>query len=362
MRWENLRDDTATGQTALFEAPAAPVARGSGRAGLGAPPPGPVRAGQDGEPVSIEVRARSVINRVPGADPMFRWTVNPYRGCSHACVYCFARRTHEYLDLDSGRDFDTRILVKVNAGERLRAELARPSWRGEHIAMGTNTDPYQRAEGRYRLMPQIIRALSDAANPFSILTKGTLVLRDLDLLEQAARVTDVGMAFSVGSVDEAVWRTVEPGTPGPRARLDAVRRLTERGLGCSVLMAPILPGLTDSVEQIEETVAAVAEAGATRLTPVVLHLRPGAREWYRSWLHREHPRLLPLYRELYGRGSYAPESYQRIVTTAVREIAERYGLNRPGSARKPQHDAEPDAAAGGPDAQLSLDLAESGGR
>ncbi len=346
MRWENLRESTdntdqgarsATGrqtQEALFEpdAPPPPV-RGTGRAGLSPAGPGPIAAGEDAEPIAIEIRARSVINRVQGADPMFRWTLNPYRGCSHACVYCFARRTHEYLDLDSGHDFDTRILVKVNAGERLRAELAHRTWRGEHIAMGTNTDPYQRAEGHYRLMPQIIAALRDAANPFSILTKGTLVLRDLDLLEQAARVTDVGLAVSVGSVDEVVWRTVEPGTPSPRARLNVARRLTERGLECSVLMAPILPGLTDSAEQIEETVAAVAEAGATRLTPVVLHLRPGAREWYRAWLAREHPRLLPLYRELYGRGSYAPESYQRIVTTAVREIAARHGLNRPGSAR-----------------------------
>ena len=334
MRWENLREGTTTvEQTALFDH-TPPPARGTGRAGLHTAGPGPVRAGQDGEPVAIEVRARSIINQVPGDSPLFRWSVNPYRGCSHACVYCFARRTHEYLDLDSGHDFDTRIVVKVNAGERLRAELARPSWRGEHIAMGTNTDPYQRAEGRYQLMPQIIAALRDAANPFSILTKGTLVLRDLDLLEQAARVTEVGMAVSVGSVDEAVWRTVEPGTPSPRARLDVVRRLAERGLECSVLMAPILPGLTDSAEQIEETVAAIAAAGAARVTPIVLHLRPGAREWYRAWLSREHPGLLPLYGRLYGRGSYAPESYRRIVTEAVREIAGRHGLNRPGPAHR----------------------------
>ncbi|SHJ45459.1 DNA repair photolyase [Nocardiopsis flavescens] len=354
MRWENLRESTTSvEQTALFDHTPAPPPRGTGRAGLRTAGPGPVRAGGDGEPVAIEVRARSIINRVPGESPLFRWSLNPYRGCSHACVYCFARRTHEYLDLDSGHDFDTRIVVKVNAGSLLRAELARPSWRGEHIAMGTNTDPYQRAEGRYRLMPQIIAALRDAANPFSILTKGTLVLRDLDLLEQAARVTDVGMAVSVGSVDEAVWRTVEPGTPGPRARLDAVRRLTERGLECSVLMAPILPGLTDSAERIEETVAAIAAAGAVRVTPVVLHLRPGAREWYRAWLTREHPRLLPLYRRLYGQGSYAPESYRGIVTEAVREIAGRHGLNRPGSARRAP-DAAPDAAAGRRPEQLAL--------
>lgn len=356
MRWENLREGTKnTGQGSLFEPAPTPPERGTGRAGLGTPAPGPVLAGQDGEAVAIEIQARSIINRVPGDDPMFRWTINPYRGCSHACVYCFARRTHEYLDLDSGRDFDTRILVKVNAAERLRAELARPSWRGEHIAMGTNTDPYQRAEGRYRLMPEIIAALRDTANPFSILTKGTLVLRDLPLLEQAAQVTRVGMAVSVGSVDTSVWRTVEPGTPSPRARLGVVRALSERGLECSVLMAPILPGLTDSAEQIEETVAAIAEAGATRVSPVVLHLRPGAREWYRAWLTREHPRLLPLYRELYGRGSYASDSYQRIVTTAVREVAARHGLNRPGTPRDAERPSEPSA----PQGQLSLDLPTS---
>ena len=284
-----------------------------------APSPSPIRAGEHGAPVAIEIHARSIVNRVPGADPMFRWTINPYRGCAHACVYCFARRTHEYLDLDSGRDFDTRILVKVNAGELLRAQLARPSWRGEHIAMGTNTDPYQRAEGHYRLMPKLIAALGEAANPFSILTKGTLILRDLDLLEQAAEITDVGPAVSIGSIDTRTWRTVEPGAPSPRARLDVVKRLTDRGLACSVLMAPILPGLTDSVEQIERTIAAITEAGATRLTPVVPHLRPGAREWYRAWLEREHPRLIPLYRQLYGQGSYAPASYQNIVTEAGSE-------------------------------------------
>ncbi|WP_017608660.1 Rv2578c family radical SAM protein [Nocardiopsis xinjiangensis] len=333
MRWENLRHDTEdTGQQPLFEAPPPPE-RGTGRAGLKAPGPGPVESGTGDAPMAVEIRARSILNRVPGEDPMMRWTLNPYRGCAHACVYCFARRTHEYLDLDSGRDFDTRIMVKTNAGELLRAELARPDWAGEPVAMGTNTDPYQRAEGHYRLMPQIIGALREAANPFSLLTKGRLVLRDLDLIEEASRVTDVGLAVSVGSVEEAVWRSVEPGTPSPRARLDVVRRFAGRGLSCSVLMAPILPGLTDSAEQIEETVAAIAEAGAARLTPVVLHLRPGAREWYRSWLQQEYPHLVPLYRELYGRGSYAPKAYSDAVVAAVREAAGRHGLNGPATHR-----------------------------
>jgi DNA repair photolyase len=167
-----------------------------------------------------EVYAKSIINRVPEASRIpFRWTINPYRGCSHACRYCFARNTHTYLDMDAGHDFDTQIVVKVNAPELARRELAAPRWQGEHVAMGTNVDCYQRAEGRYQLMPGIIGALRDAANPFSILTKGTLILRDLDLLCDAAQVTDVGLNVSVGIVDKEISRSVEPGTPAPDRRL-----------------------------------------------------------------------------------------------------------------------------------------------
>jgi len=243
---------------------------------------------------------------------------------------CFARNTHTYLDLDAGRDFDTKVIVKVNAGELVRRELAAPKWTGAPIAMGTNVDVYQRAEGRYRLMPAILAALRDFANPFSILTKGTLLLRDLDLLKQAAEVTDVGLAMSIGFVDETVWRAVESGTPSPRRRLDAVRRLTDAGLRVSVLMAPILPGLTDSDESIEETVAAIAAAGATGVTPLPLHLRPGAREWYAAWLTREHPELAARYRDLYRGGSYLPQTYQHEVSARVRMAARRHGLHRAG--------------------------------
>jgi DNA repair photolyase len=284
-----------------------------------------------------EVRAKSIINRVPGASRVpFEWTVNPYRGCGHACTYCFARNTHTYLDLDAGRDFDTRVVVKVNAGELLRHELAAPRWTGQHIAMGTNVDCYQRAEGRYGLMRQILAALRDFANPFSILTKGTLILRDLDLLRQAAEVTDVGLSLSVGFVDERLWRSVEPGTPSPARRLDAVRTLTDAGFSVGVLVAPILPGLTDTAEQIEATVAAVARAGAVSAVPLPLHLRPGAREWYLGWLRRYAPELLPRYRELFRDGSYSPAGYQREVTARVRDAARRYGIGAgaPAEARK----------------------------
>ncbi|MEV0155276.1 intein-containing Rv2578c family radical SAM protein [Micromonospora sp. NPDC050686] len=241
---------------------------------------------------------------------------------------CFARNTHTYLDLNAGEDFDRKVIVKVNAGELVRRELAAPRWRGAHIAMGTNVDCYQRAEGRYRLMPPIIEALRDFANPFSILTKGTLILRDLPLLRRAAEVTRVGVSFSVGFVDEALWRSVEPGTPSPERRLDAVRAFADAGFEVGVLMAPILPGLSDSDESIEATVSAIATAGASSVTPLALHLRPGAREWYAHWLGREHPHLVPRYREFYRAGSYAPQAYQRELTARVRMAARRHGLHR----------------------------------
>ncbi|MFX4292380.1 Rv2578c family radical SAM protein [Streptomyces bohaiensis] len=284
-----------------------------------------------------EVRARSLVNRVPGASRMpFEWTVNPYRGCSHACVYCFARRTHAYLDLDTGAGFDSQIVVKVNAAEVLRRELATGRWQGQHIAMGTNVDCYQRAEGRYRLMPGILDALTEHGNPFSILTKGTLVLRDAEAIARAARTADVSVSVSVGFVDEELWRTVEPGTPSPLRRLDVVRTLTGMGVPVGVLMAPVVPFLGDAPDQLRATVRAVAAAGAVSVTPLALHLRPGAREWFLRWLEEHHPQLLPSYRGLYGDGAYAPRWYQRRVTGQVHELAAEYGIgpvHRPGAHR-----------------------------
>jgi DNA repair photolyase len=250
---------------------------------------------------------------------------------------CFARKSHTYLDLDYGEDFDRRIVVKVNAPELLRKELARPRWEGEHIAMGTNVDTYQRAEGRYRLMRGILEALRDFANPFSILTKGTLMLRDLDLLRQCAEVTDVGTNYSVGSVNPELWRAVEPGTPSPLRRLDAVRRLNDAGVPCGVLMAPIIPFLSDSEEAMEETVKAIAEAGATHVAPIVLHLRiGGSREWWMGWLRENRPDLVPKYRELYGDRAYAPKEYQTEIGASVARLARRYrvGDTTGGHARR----------------------------
>jgi DNA repair photolyase len=282
-----------------------------------------------------EVRAKSLINKVPAASRMpFDWTINPYRGCSHACTYCYARNTHSYLDFDAGHDFDSKVVVKVNAGELLRRELGAPRWRGEPIAMGTNVDCYQRAEGRYGLMREIIAALRDFANPFSILTKGTLITRDLDLLRQAAAQTTVEVSFSIGFVDPVLWRSVEPGTPSPRRRLDAVRRFTDAGFAVTVMLAPVLPGLSDTEESIDATVGAVAAAGATGVIAVPLHLRPGAREWYLAWLDRVHPELGDRYRELFSRGSYSPSAYRDEITARVRLAARRHGLVR---ARPDQH-------------------------
>ncbi|GAB2831895.1 Rv2578c family radical SAM protein [Streptomyces daliensis] len=335
MRWENLNGDGAAADPVLFGTDAVtrtfdtPEFRGI---------------------TFHEIRARSLVNRVPGASRMpFEWTVNPYRGCTHACVYCFARGTHRYLDLDTGQDFDSQIVVKVNAPELLRRELGSRRWLGEHIAMGTNVDCYQRAEGRYRLMPGILTALRDYANPFSILTKGTLILRDLDLLRSAAAISDVGVSVSVGFTDEELWRTVEPGTPAPERRLDVVRTLSQHGIPCGVLMAPVIPFLGDSPAQLRATVRAVAAAGATSVTPLALHLRPGAREWYMSWLGRHHPHLVRHYEALYADGAYAPKWYQRRITRQVHELAAEYGIgpSAPGAARRisvsPEEPQEPDS-------------------
>jgi DNA repair photolyase len=303
-----------------------------------------------------EVRAKSIINRVPDASRVpFRWTINPYRGCSHSCAYCFARNTHTYLDMDAGHDFNTQIVVKINAPELARRELAAARWRGEHVAMGTNVDCYQRAEGRYRLMPGIIGALCDAANPFSILTKGTLILRDLDLLCEAAGVTDVGLNVSVGFVDKEISRSVEPGTPTPERRLGVCAAMTARGLSCGVLMGPVLPFLTDSAGQLEATVRLAAEAGAAHVSPIVLHLRPGAREWFLRWLTETHPDLVERYRQFYGRGAYAPRAYQQQISEQVAAFATRYGVGRatPYRARR----VVPQAARAAPDRGVQLPLA-----
>src|SRR5437588_4900847 len=232
-----------------------------------------------------EVCAKSIPNGVPEASRMpFRWTINVYRGCSHGCAYCFARPTHTYLDFDAGRDFEREIVVKVNAPELLQAELARPAWKGEHVALGTNTDPYQWVEGRYQLMPGIWEAMRDAGNPCSILTKSPLLLRDLELMKQIAERTDFSAAVSVPTIDERAWRATEPHTPNPRARLEAVAELTRAGIRTGVLVAPLQPGINDQPEQVSEIVERVSEAGASYISGIALHLRGEVRGLWFEWL------------------------------------------------------------------------------
>jgi DNA repair photolyase len=277
----------------------------------------------------IEVEAKSVINKVPGGGLPFDYTINPYRGCMHACVYCFARPTHMFLDMGAGIDFETKIVVKVNAPEVLRRELAAKRWKGDHIAMGTNTDPYQRLEGRYRLMRGILEALIDYRNPFSVLTKGTLITRDLDLLRRAADVTSVSAAFSIGTLDEGVWRSTEPGTPHPKARIEAVRALNEQGIPTGVLMAPVLPGVSDSPSQLRGVVEAAIEAGATHVSPILLHLRPGVREEFLPWLETEHPDLVPRYLQMYTQPYGPKEARQQLGARVSRMVRDAGGTPPP---------------------------------
>jgi DNA repair photolyase len=290
-----------------------------------------------------EVRAKSALNRVPERSRMpFRWTINPYRGCSHACVYCFARPTHTYLDMDAGRDFEREIVVKVNAPEVLRTELARPSWKGEHVAMGTNTDPYQWVEGRYKLMRGIWEALRDAANPCSVLTKSPLLLRDLDLMKEIAAVTEISANLSVPTIDEKAWRASEPHTPNPRARLEAVGELNRAGIPTGVLVAPLMPGINDDPAQVEEILQAAADAGATGVSGIGLHLRGEVRGVFMEWLRSYRPDLVERYEELYARSAYLPRVEQERITGLIRRArvstrAPRFGAFR----REPGRDYEP---------------------
>ncbi|GAA1121367.1 Rv2578c family radical SAM protein [Arthrobacter flavus] len=274
-----------------------------------------------------EVLAKSALNRVPGNSSMpFHWTINPYRGCSHACVYCFARKTHSYLNLDTGLDFDSQLVVKTNVGEVVRREVSRRSWQREHVAMGTNTDPYQRAEGRYRLMPDIITALADSGTPFSILTKGTLLARDIPLLQKASSMVQIGMGISLAIIDPALAHAVEPGTPSPKARLELISRLRDAGLPCGVLAMPILPWLTDGDESLDQLFGALAAAGATGVSAGALHLRPGAREWYLEWLAANHPELVGRYQRLYSGGSYASKEYRTWLSGRIRKHRANHGF------------------------------------
>jgi DNA repair photolyase len=273
-----------------------------------------------------EIRARSAVNKVPERSRMpFRYTINPYRGCAHACAYCFARPTHTYLDFNAREDFEREIVVKVNAPELVRAELARRSWRGDHVALGTNTDPYQWVEGRYRLMEGIWEAMRDFANPCSVLTKSPLLLRDIELMKQLVGVTDFAANLSVPTLDEKAWRETEPHTPHPRKRLEAAGELTRAGIPTGVLIAPLMPGVNDAPEQVEEILELAGEAGARTIGGVGLHLRGEVREIWFDWLRQYRPDLVPRYEELYGRGAYLPRPEQNRLSRLARGGRDRGG-------------------------------------
>lgn len=348
LRWRLADEDPAGGQGALFDGDQLLDRH--------------VGTGEFRGMEFLHVNARTIINEVPAASRMpFRYTINAYRGCSHACTYCFARPTHEYLGLDVGEDFERKIVVKINAVERLRAELSGRRWAGHHIAMGTNTDPYQRCEGKYHLTRGVIEVLAEAANPFSILTKSTLILRDLSLLAAAAQRCDVRASLSIGTLDPEVWQLTEPGTPHPRRRVEAVKRLNDAGVPCGVLIAPILPGLSDREDQLEEVVQACVEAGAVSVSSVALHLRPGVREHFMGRLAQTHPQLVGEYERRYRR-AYLPAAEQSALSERVRRLAERAQGHASGSDRTGHEGfravAAPEAPPQDPcpDDQLFLDL------
>lgn len=276
-RWDQL----SSPQESLFEGPQRVVGRGEYR-GL----------------TFHEVESRSIINPAPAGTPWFGFSINAYRGCSHACVYCFARPTHQYLGFDMAGDFETEIVVKVNAVDLVRAETQPGRWSGDCIAMGTNTDPYQAAEGKYRLTRGIIEVLGQRSNPFSVLTKSPLVLRDLDLIVEAASRAEVRVDFSIPTLDEGVWRRTEPGTAHPRKRMEAVARLNEAGVTSGVMVAPLIPGISDAPDQVAAVHRAAREAGARSCREVTLHLR-GVREHFLDWLRSDSPDLVERYQRLY---------------------------------------------------------------
>ncbi|RUQ81772.1 Rv2578c family radical SAM protein [Labedella gwakjiensis] len=275
-----------------------------------------------------EILAKSALNKVPrGSGMPFGWTINPYRGCSHACVYCFARPTHTYLDLNAGTDFDSQVIVKLNVAEVLERELAKPTWQHHAVALGTNTDPYQRAEGRYALMPGIITALASSGTPLSILTKGTLLRRDLPLLADAAEQVPIDIAMSIAIYDDELQKSIEPGTPSADARLRTVTAARDAGFDCSVFLMPVLPWLTDTTEHLDAAMRRIAAAGATSVLYSALYLKPGVKPWFMHWLERTHPELVPRYREMYSAGSYAPKAYRQWLANRIRPLIRAHGLD-----------------------------------
>jgi DNA repair photolyase len=347
MRWDNLR-----------------TTEEEGRRLPGYREPATIRTFDAPEALDIrfyEVQARSILNQVPKASRMpFRWTINPYRGCTHACKFCFARPTHTYLDFNADRDFDREIVVKVNAPELARVELMKASWKREHVALGTNTDPYQWVESRYKLMPGIWEAMRDSGTPSSVLTKSPLLLRDIALFKELHEKVGFAANLSVPTLDEKAWRATEPHTPNPRARLEAVAELNRAGIPCGVLIAPLMPGINDSPEQVERILELCAEAGATDVGGICLHLRGEVKGIFMDWLRSNRPDLIPLYERLYARGAYAPKAERERMAALARprhgpaarhRATPRRRGEAPVTERDPAADVEPSGAMPDPPQQ-----------
>ena len=302
-----------------------------------------------------EIRCRSALNRVEGMP--FRWTLNPYRGCTHGCHYCFARRYQHQLELGEGDDFASVIFVKTNFVEVLRRELARPGWSREQPALGTATDPYQPIEGRYALTRGALEACRDADTPVGIVTKGPMVVRDIDVLQAIAARASCSVYLSVPSIDEDAWRRLEPGTAPPLQRLRAVRALADAGLHCGVLMAPLVPGVTTRASLVEATMKAAADHGARSVGAMVLHLEGGTRTHFMRVLAREYPHLVDGYERLFT-GKYAAAGYSDEVQKMVGLLKAKYGVSH---RRRP---AEPDVPGPLPETprQMPMRFVRSPGR
>ena len=271
-----------------------------------------------------EEPCRTALNPVKGMD--FKWSLNPYMGCAHRCSFCYVRAFEHRADRPADDRYGTSIRVKINIASVLRAELARPSWRREFVSVGAATDPYQPVEGRYRLTRACIQAFLAARTPFGIITRGTLIVQDIDILQEASKRAAVSVHFSIPTLDLDVWRKTEPGTTPPRQRLRAVRMLVDAGIKASIGMAPILPGISDRPEQLEEVVRAAREAGATNLWAGVLHLREGTREHFMECLARYWPEERERYESLYARGAYLSREVTMPVTTRVSELRKTFAI------------------------------------
>lgn len=284
-----------------------------------------------------EIECKTIVNSTNTPSFGFRWSINPYRGCQHACVYCFARGTHQYLGYDAGRDFESRIVVKTNAAEVLRQQMSKPSWKAELIVLGTACDPYQQAEMKYGITRKILEVMLEFRQPVHMLTKAASVTRDLGLWSRLAQVTDGQIAFSIPTLDEAIWKKMEPGTAKPIKRFEALRELTAAGVPCGVMIAPIIPGLTDDEAHLEEVVRAAKAHGARFIAPNVLNLKPGSKEWFMPALREAYPHLTPRY-EKYYRGAYAPKEYTQQVLAKVSELRERYGFSERSDRPAPRRE------------------------